>query len=206
LLWRIRGNAMSFAFDPRFKYYAANSLMIWWSPRRWTDCVGLSLLSRFTTESLGYCIFTRTNLPILLANKTNKVWSKCKWWFITVLWRRTYCFFNKPVQTKTLFWGRTSIVEKLPRLRFHQIGWSNYWTKNRKYCLWPLDIQSQSESAAVERLRKEVRPLNGVSGALGVWYLRAWSMLPILEETGTSRCCLWRCDTWRAVRSIPKEF
>ena len=191
--WRIRGNAMSFAFDPRFKPILEQpyDLVIATSM---TDCVGLKAfwLLYFHENQFAYPASDKQQGLIEMQMVT-----------LYSALAADLCVFNSQFNKDSFFDGARALLKKLPD--YVSPDWLINTEQTSQVLPVPLDIQSQLEKNG-SRTPIEAQNIKLVWSARWEFDKGPDRLLAILEELERRDVAYEIAILGEQFRSIPEEF
>jgi len=204
--WRIRGNAMSFAFDPKFKAILEKpyDLVIATSM---TDCVGLKVFCP-ELQNLPWLLYFHENQFAYPASDKQQGLIEIQMVTLYSALAADLCMFNSEFNKATFFKGARALLKKLPD--YVSPDWLNDTEGKAKVLPVPLDLSV----ALKESISPDVTGIaaHGVKRVKLVWSAR-WEfdkgpdrLLAILQALEKLNVDYEIAILGEQFRSIPKEF
>ena len=197
--WRIRGNAMSFAFDPKFKPILEKSydLVIATSM---TDCVGIKAFCP-DLQNVPWILYFHENQFAYPASDKQQGLIEMQMVTLYSALAADCCVFNSQFNKASFFAGARALLKKLPD--YVSPDWLNNTEDKAQVLPVPLDIAHCAELKGATGRSSRVRL---------VWSAR-WEfdkgpdrLLAILEELERRQIDYDIAILGEQFRSIPKEF
>jgi glycosyltransferase involved in cell wall biosynthesis len=199
--WRIRGNAMSFAFDPRFKSTLEQpyDLVIATSM---TDCVGLKAFCP-DLQQIPWLLYFHENQFAYPASDKQQGLIEMQMMTLYSALAADLCVFNSQFNKDSFFDGARALLKKLPD--YVSPDWLINTKQKSQVLPVPLDIQSQPEKSG-SRTSVEAQTIKLVWSARWEFDKGPDRLLAILEELERRDVAYEIAILGEQFRSIPKEF
>ena len=202
--WRIRGNAMSFAFDPQFKPQIEQEydLVIATSM---TDCVGLKAFCP-NLQNIPWVLYFHENQFAYPASDKQQGLIEMQMVTLYSALAADLCVFNSQFNKDSFFGGARALLKKLPD--YVSPDWLNDTETNAQVLAVPLDMTAAaSKQLAVEEGEKKAsEPMKLVWSARWEFDKGPDRLLAILEELERRQLDYEIAILGEQFRSIPKEF
>jgi glycosyltransferase involved in cell wall biosynthesis len=199
--WRIRGNAMSFAFDPRFKSTLEQpyDLVVATSM---TDCVGLKAFCP-DLQNIPWLLYFHENQFAYPASDKQQGLIEMQMVTLYSALAADLCVFNSQFNKDSFFDGARALLKKLPD--YVSPDWLINTKQKSQVLPVPLDIQSQPEKSG-SRTSVEAQTIKLVWSARWEFDKGPDRLLAILEELECRDVSYEIAILGEQFRSIPKEF
>ncbi|WP_421853208.1 tRNA-queuosine alpha-mannosyltransferase domain-containing protein [Marinomonas sp.] len=203
--WRIRGNAMSFAFDPKFKPILEKpyDLVIATSM---TDCVGLKAFCP-DLQNLPWLLYFHENQFAYPASDKQQGLIEMQMVTLYSALAANQCIFNSEFNKASFFAGARALLKKLPD--YVSPDWLNDTEAKAQVLPVPLDMPASKEELIP---KEEGRNIKKPEQIKLVWSAR-WEfdkgpdrLLAILEELERRQLDYEIAILGEQFRSTPKEF
>lgn len=203
--WRIRGNAMSFAFDPKFKPILEKpyDLVIATSM---TDCVGLKAFCP-GLQNLPWLLYFHENQFAYPASDKQQGLIEMQMVTLYSALAANQCIFNSEFNKASFFAGARALLKKLPD--YVSPDWLNDTEAKAHVLPVPLDMAASMEGVIP---KEEGRNIKKPERIKLVWSAR-WEfdkgpdrLLAILEELEQRQLDYEIAILGEQFRSTPKEF
>nr|WP_283248004.1 DUF3524 domain-containing protein [Marinomonas lutimaris] len=207
--WRIRGNAMSFAFDPQFKPQIEQEydLVIATSM---TDCVGLKAFCP-NLQSIPWLLYFHENQFAYPASDKQQGLVEMQMVTLYSALAADLCVFNSAFNKDSFFGGARALLKKLPD--YVSPDWLNDTEAKAQVLAVPLDMPTSIESLVETSLASEIEESGKLPEPIKLVWSARWEfdkgpdrLLAMLEELERRKLDYEIAILGEQFRSIPKEF
>ncbi|MGJ8647708.1 MAG: tRNA-queuosine alpha-mannosyltransferase domain-containing protein [Marinomonas colpomeniae] len=203
--WRIRGNAMSFAFDPKFKPILEKpyDLVIATSM---TDCVGLKAFCP-DLQNIPWLLYFHENQFAYPASDKQQGLIEMQMVTLYSALAADVCVFNSQFNKDTFFDGARALLKKLPD--YVSPDWLGSTEKESDILPVPLSIEIQNDCLAFEveaKKRVDTKMIKLVWSARWEFDKGPDRLLAILQELEDRSVSYQIAILGEQFRSTPKEF
>jgi glycosyltransferase involved in cell wall biosynthesis len=207
--WRIRGNAMSFAFDPQFKPILDQSydLVIATSM---TDCVGLKAFCPHL-QTIPWLLYFHENQFAYPASDKQQGLIEMQMVTMYSALAANACVFNSQFNKSSFFAGARALLKKLPD--YVSPDWLNNTEEKAQVLPVPLDIPTSVESLVEAHLASEEKGNREAPERIKLVWSARWEfdkgpdrLLAILEALERRELDYEIAILGEQFRSVPKEF
>jgi glycosyltransferase involved in cell wall biosynthesis len=207
--WRIRGNAMSFAFDPQFKPQIEQEydLVIATSM---TDCVGLKAFCP-NLQSIPWLLYFHENQFAYPASDKQQGLVEMQMVTLYSALAANVCVFNSEFNKVSFFGGAQALLKKLPD--YVSPDWLNDIEAKSQVLAVPLDMPTSIESLVETSLASEIEESGKLPEPIKLVWSARWEfdkgpdrLLAMLEELERRKLDYEIAILGEQFRSIPKEF
>lgn len=207
--WRIRGNAMSFAFDPQFKPQIEQEydLVIATSM---TDCVGLKAFCP-NLQNIPWLLYFHENQFAYPASDKQQGLVEMQMVTLYSALAADLCVFNSAFNKDSFFGGAQALLKKLPD--YVSPDWLNDIEAKSQVLAVPLDMPTSIESLVETSLASEIEESGKLPEPIKLVWSARWEfdkgpdrLLAMLEELERRKLDYEIAILGEQFRSIPKEF
>lgn len=207
--WRIRGNAMSFAFDPQFKPQIEQEydLVIATSM---TDCVGLKAFCP-NLQNIPWVLYFHENQFAYPASDKQQGLVEMQMVTLYSALAADLCVFNSVFNKNSFFGGARALLKKLPD--YVSPDWLNDTEAKAQVLAVPLDMPTSIESLVETSLASEIEESGKLPEPIKLVWSARWEfdkgpdrLLAMLEELERRKLDYEIAILGEQFRSIPKEF
>ena len=207
--WRIRGNAMSFAFDPQFKPQIEQEydLVIATSM---TDCVGLKAFCP-NLQNIPWLLYFHENQFAYPASDKQQGLVEMQMVTLYSALAADLCVFNSAFNKDSFFGGARVLLKKLPD--YVSPDWLNDIEAKSQVLAVPLDMPTSIESLVETSLASEEKGDEKLPERMKLVWSARWEfdkgpdrLLAILEELERRKLDYEIAILGEQFRSVPKEF
>jgi glycosyltransferase involved in cell wall biosynthesis len=207
--WRIRGNAMSFAFDPQFKPQIEQEydLVIATSM---TDCVGLKAFCP-NLQNIPWLLYFHENQFAYPASDKQQGLIEMQMVTLYSALAADLCVFNSAFNKDSFFGGAHALLKKLPD--YVSPDWLNDIEAKSQVLAVPLDMPTSIESLVETSLASEIEESGKLPEPIKLVWSARWEfdkgpdrLLAMLEELERRKLDYEIAILGEQFRSIPKEF
>lgn len=207
--WRIRGNAMSFAFDPQFKPQIEQEydLVIATSM---TDCVGLKAFCP-NLQNIPWVLYFHENQFAYPASDKQQGLVEMQMVTLYSALAADLCVFNSAFNKDSFFGGAQALLKKLPD--YVSPDWLNDIEAKSQVLAVPLDMPTSIEPLVETSLAPEIEESGKLPEPIKLVWSARWEfdkgpdrLLAMLEELERRKLDYEIAILGEQFRSTPQEF